>query len=75
MEYAYRPSLSQVKNKDIRREFRQRQKCQPTWASLTHFATLVEMLRSYLEVGEYTFDLAVVFFGVSPILGSDFHMS
>lgn len=25
---------------------------------------LIEMLRSYLEVGEYTFDLAVVFFGV-----------
>lgn len=29
------------------------------------------MLRSYLEVGEYTFDLAVVFFGVRPILSSD----
>ena len=28
----------------------------------------LELLRSYLEIGEYTFDFAVVFFGVRLVI-------
>ncbi|PPQ66297.1 hypothetical protein CVT26_010981, partial [Gymnopilus dilepis] len=59
------PALSQVPNKDIRRMYHSKLR---TWLyNLAHAHGCLfpaELLKSYLEVGEYVFDFAVVIFGV-----------
>ncbi|KAF8342339.1 uncharacterized protein EI90DRAFT_3116289 [Cantharellus anzutake] len=58
------PRLSNIPNKDVRRK----PLCYAKRYSpkTDNYQQPPELLRSYLEVGEYAFDLAVVFFGRSP---------
>lgn len=56
------PALAQVNNKDVRREL-----CYWCRGLQLTIISSAEILGSYLEIGEYVFDFAVVFFGVRSV--------